>query len=365
MVMFSKNLLLSGIVIYSVLGGASAHAEPDVLNRPALQSLRANVSAMLGVARAGKRVVAVGERGIILLSDDNGETWRQANVPVTVSLTNVFFVSDGIGWAVGHSGVILRTDDGGASWTKQLDGTQAAHVMVEAASQKAEKFPKDPRVKRELSDAQRLVDDGPDKPFLDLWFRDEKVGFVVGAYGLLLGTTDGGNTWQSWQDRLDNSKGRHLYAIDVVGKDIYVAGEQGGLYHSVDDGGSFVEIKTPYEGTYFGVRHLPFGGVLAFGLRGNAFRTLDGGGSWTKIELDEQEALNGSIILRDKSIVLVNQRGGVMRSIDNGQTFQTTSVRQSLSLTGVVQVDDGSVVLVGLGGTSRIKSQDIEVGAVK
>ena len=84
-------------------------AAPAVLERSALPSAKAERAVLLGLARAGQRLVAVGERGIVLLSDDNGQRWRQAQVPVSVSLTAVQFVDDRRGWAVGHLGVVLHS----------------------------------------------------------------------------------------------------------------------------------------------------------------------------------------------------------------------------------------------------------------
>jgi len=50
-------------------------APPAVLEQPALVSPKALGAVMLAVARAGDRLVAVGERGTILLSDDGGRHW--------------------------------------------------------------------------------------------------------------------------------------------------------------------------------------------------------------------------------------------------------------------------------------------------
>src|SRR5262249_19097658 len=144
-----------------------------------------------GLARAGERVVAVGQRGHVMYSDDAGASWKQANVPVSSDLVAVTFPTPTHGWAVGHDGVILHSADAGATWTRQLKGQS------------------------------------PDNPFLDVWFSDEKTGFVVGAFNLILQTTDGGASWQPWLDRTDNPKTLHLYAIREAAGQVYVAGEQG------------------------------------------------------------------------------------------------------------------------------------------
>src|SRR5512134_1715805 len=95
----------------SLLACSAAFAAPQApvgpaLERPALASRHAQRSVLLGAAQAGARLVAVGERGIVLLSDDEGAHWEQVPVPVSVSLTAVRFADERLGWAVGHGGVV-------------------------------------------------------------------------------------------------------------------------------------------------------------------------------------------------------------------------------------------------------------------
>ena len=182
---------------------------PAVLNEPALQTPRALNAAMLAVARAGTRLVAAGERGTVLLSDDGGANWRQAQVPVQVSLTALRFVDARTGWAVGHLGVILKTDDGGETWRKQLDGVQAATLMAQALRASADE--------KLQHAAQRYEDEGPDKPFFDLDFSDARHGIVVGAYNLAFATSDGGESGTPLGPCLPNPKSLHLYAVRVAG----------------------------------------------------------------------------------------------------------------------------------------------------
>ena len=78
-----------------------------------------------------------------------------------------------------------------------------------------------------LDEAKRFAAEGADKPFLDVWFDDENVGYVVGVFNLVFRTDDGGKHWVPWFDRTDNPKRYHLYAVRRVGDDLYAAGEQG------------------------------------------------------------------------------------------------------------------------------------------
>ena len=72
---------------------------------------------LLDLVVAGKRLVAVGERGHVLLSDDEGKTWRQAKaVPTRTTLTCVHATDANTLWAAGHGGMILRSADAGETW---------------------------------------------------------------------------------------------------------------------------------------------------------------------------------------------------------------------------------------------------------
>jgi photosystem II stability/assembly factor-like uncharacterized protein len=254
-------------VVAGIFAAPAARAQrvEDSLDRPAVQTRRAAQSVLLGVTRAGSRLVAVGERGIIVCSDDDGRTWSQARVPTSVSLTAVHFPDTAHGWAVGHGGIVLRTADGGNTWTRQLDGRKAAELALDAAEARARAAPDAPAARRSLADAKRLVADGADKPFLDEYFENVKEGFVVGAYGLIFRTEDGGDSWQPWMDRLDNPKGLHLN--DPRRAERRLPRRRAGLlFRSADRGRRFERIETPYHGSYSvvaatGGRRLVLGGL--------------------------------------------------------------------------------------------------------
>lgn len=334
----------------AVSGSAPEHATtaPAALRQPALITPKALHAAMLAVASAGQRLVAAGERGTILYSDDAGKTWRQAAVPVSVSLTALQFVDDKNGWAVGHQGVVLYSGDGGATWRKQLDGIQAAALVLADASASY-----GPDRAKEVAQAQHLVDDGPDKPLLDLYFDNAKTGYVIGAYNLMFRTADGGATWQPWQGRVANPKGLHLYGMRGAAGAIYLAGEQGLLLRSMDNGNSFNALPTPYKGSYFGVLTTRSGALLAYGLRGNAFRSADRGASWTQVTTGVQASLAAGTVMADGAVVLVSQGGDVLTSRDDGLTF-AAQAGTALPLAAVAQAGDGALVVAGLRGLRRL-----------
>jgi photosystem II stability/assembly factor-like uncharacterized protein len=298
-----------------------------------VESAKASKSLVLDVVHAGKRLVAVGDRGHILYSDDQGSTWTQAKVPTRQLLTSVFFVDDKHGWAVGHDAQILASEDGGVTWTKQFED-----------------------LKRE-------------SPLLDVWFQDANSGFAVGAYGALMATTDGGKHWEDVSDRLDNEDQFHLNAITAV-KDagLFIVGEQGSMFRSADWGQTWEKLEGPYEGSLFGVIGTAQPNtLLAYGLRGNLYRSTDFGSTWEQVKLkaergDLEFGLSGGTLLDDGSIVIVGNGGSVISSSDNGETFSVFNRRDRISLSSVVAAGNGNLILAGQGGVRATSPNGAELG---
>lgn len=334
--------------------GVSVHAATaDVLNSASIQSKRAATRTMLAITRAGERLVAVGERGIVLLSDDDGKAWRQAKVPVSVTLTGVHFPVPTKGWVVGHGGVVLHSADAGETWIKQLDGIQAAMLVGEFARGQA-KAAENASAQVILADAKRLVSEGPDKPFLDVYFSDERRGLVVGAFGLAFTTDDGGRHWRPWISNIPNPGGKHLYRIHPRTDDLWIIGEQGALFRSRDGGESFVEERIPYVGSFFGMISGMECNLVVFGLRGNAFHSANCGENWKKIGNAIEASFTAGARLSDGTLVLVDQAGRILRSTDEGRNFVPLSGNQPFPVTGITQGVDGSLVLTSVRGVVRV-----------
>jgi photosystem II stability/assembly factor-like uncharacterized protein len=343
---FKWGLLFVTLVV-PLLSGAQRIA--DSLDRPAQQTPRAPRSVLLDVTLAGNRLVAVGERGIVILSDDGGQSWRQGRVPVSESLTAVAFPSPMVGFAVGGSGVVIRTEDGGESWTRVLDGSTAASVAMRDAQDYAKRYPNREAAKQVLAQAQRLVADGPDKPFLTVHFDNEQAGLVAGAYGLLFRTEDGGKTWMSWMDRLDNPKGLHINAMKVVGSNIYLAGEQGLFFRSTDKGLSFARVATSYKGSYFSMVVTSSGDIVLAGMRGNVYRSSDLGKTFNKVDIPAPASIRVATALADGTLVFVNEAGQVLVSRDQGRTIQAVAGIALPTAAAVLQEKRG-MLSVGLAG---------------
>lgn len=314
---------LSIVCLAALLGltAVSSAVAATAADSYAIESPKAATSLLLDVVHAGQRLVAVGDHGHILYSDDQGHNWQQAKVPTRQLLTAVYFVDAQHGWAVGHDAQILASSDGGQSWTKQFE------------------------------DLTR------EAPLLDVWFQDQSTGFAIGAYGALLTTTDGGRHWQDVSERLDNQDQYHLNAIAHVAQGgLFIVGEAGGMFRSRDFGLSWEKLESPYHGSLFGVIGTSQAQtLLAYGLRGNLLRSTDFGDTWTHIELPGergplQATLAGASLLSDGTLVLVGNAGSVLRSSDDGQSFKVFNRADHIALSGVTGNARGELILVGQGG---------------
>ena len=114
--------LIALCVLCIVVMAPAVHGAADFVFTPAVPFANVTKMSLFDITRAGERLVAVGERGLIIVSDDDGRNWQQAAVPVSATLTAVSFPTPDKGWAVGHAGIILHRDDGGSSWHLQFDG---------------------------------------------------------------------------------------------------------------------------------------------------------------------------------------------------------------------------------------------------
>lgn len=299
-------------VLLALFWASAAHAENSVLAPLASHAL------LLDIARAGSQLVAVGDRGHVLVSADNGKTWTQSVTPTRAMLTGVAFADARHGWAVGHDGVILATTDGGKTWTRQDDGNSL------------------------------------DTIFLDVFFLDAQHGFAVGAYGKFLTTFDGGKNWSASSPLADEVHYNHI-SRGPVGE-LYLAGEGGIVLVSFDSGKTWSRSEVPYEGSLFGVLALEEADAVAYGLRGHILRTTDHGATWIQLNSDLKVLIMAGCKMKNGTVVLAGQGGNFFVSRDAGHTFQSWQPPGfGTSVADLLEAADGSLVVVGEAGATRIK----------
>lgn len=319
----------------------------------------------LDLAYAGERVVAVGDRGNILYSDDLGDHWQAAKTPSRVLLTAVCFADEHHGWAVGHDATVLASNDGGRTWQQQYSDVLGEEPETAQAAEPApasdeyamdDLYSSDPYGDPYGDDFGTASVDTSGAPLLDVHCHSRDQAIAIGGYGYFLETRDGGKSWQKAMDRLDSNKGWHLYAYaaSADNKTHYMTGEKGLLLQSRDAGQSWQTLTSPYSGTLFGVTPLADHRVLIHGLQGRVFLTTDDGSSWTQVPTTLSRGVNDGAQLKDGTVVLVANAGGILTSHDGGRTFSQRFLADRESISAVLPLPGGDIFIAGAEGVRVI-----------
>lgn len=258
---------------------------------------------LLDVKSAGDRLIAVGGRGVILISDDRGGTWTQVSSPTDVTLTTVCFVDPQNGWIGGHEATLLRTRDGGDTWTVE-------HTSPEG-----------------------------DDPVLKVWFSKRHGGFAIGGRSLMLRLVEG--RWQRRDLMPDNDDGfsPHLFGIGELSNGaLMVVAESGHLFRSDSGGASWLLQPTPYAGSWFGMANVEVSDrLLLYGMLGHVFVSKDGGNLWNPISVNTQSSLFSHY--DNSKLYLVGADGTVLEADPVQLTFsQLTSSLSRRTVTALEKV---------------------------
>ena len=315
-----KSLILAitalGLVFSIAVAGA-AEFKP-LAPSPAKRWANADSALLLGTARAGNRMVSVGEHGIVLLSDDGGKSFRQArNVPISSTLTAISFADERRGWAVGHWGAILATEDGGETWALQR------------------------------------FDINVDQPLFSVLFTSPTEGWAVGLWSLFLHTTDGGKTWT--QVQLPPPPGsakadRNLTRVfGDGGPGLYVTAEAGTVLRSTDNGRSWNYQDTGYRGTLWTGVATTGGGVVVGGLHGSLFQSRDQGQTWSRAEADTTESITDLAEVNGE-VIGVGLSGLMVRGKAGERSFRVISRDEKRDLTSIAVTPSGGLLLTSVQG---------------
>lgn len=340
----------------ALLSGAYAHALTgvDALDTPSIPVKTPSRVLLIAITQAGARLVAAGEHGVIIYSDDQGQSWTQGSVPVNVTLTCLAFATPLIGWAAGHFGVIMRTEDGGASWAVQLNGIQANQLTLAASQDPNLASNPSPAAPMAVRRAAHFLGDGPDKPFLTMLVFSPQKMIAFGAYRLAMITEDAGKTWADWSLHIYDQYSHNIYDSAAVGNDLYLVGEDGLVFCSTDSGATFQPVTATQDVTLFGILAAHNGSLITYGVAGAAFLSTDGAKTWNPITLASQDDITAGRVLKSGMILLASEGGAVFKSTDNGATFSAIGGITPEPFFDLEQAPGGDLIIVGAGGVTVI-----------
>ncbi|WP_374680493.1 WD40/YVTN/BNR-like repeat-containing protein [Hydrocarboniphaga effusa] len=285
---------------------ASSSNNPVVLQGTAHQAL-------FGVAFDGDRGVAVGAMGELLESSDGGKSWKATAKGITpLSLLGVG-LQGAHRIAVGQQGLILRSE-GDAAWSKVESGSQ-----------------------------QRL---------LAVSVNEAGLAASVGAFGAILVSDNGGQSWQpiqiDWTRYLEDPVDPHLYDVAVSdGGVITIAGEYGLILRSADHGKTWVSVHRG-EASIFDIAMRPDGVGYAVGQNGLVMTSSDGGNTWRDLPTGSEAVLLNVWSAPDGRVIVAGMRE-TLESSDGGASWKrrTDGDFGTTWYSSIAAPASGGVVLVG------------------
>lgn len=174
------------------------------------------------------RAVAVGNDGVVLVTSDGGDTWRQVDAPrsaVANKLVRVRVDGTADAWAVGEMGAVLHSTDSGVSWTRRALEQDAAWNDVHVQDGKVWLAGEFGRIAYSADGGAHWnqVASPVNASLMAIVFRDPLHGIAVGVEGIVLATRDGGMHW----DALAKTTKEHLFDAAWDGANWIAVGDKG------------------------------------------------------------------------------------------------------------------------------------------
>ncbi len=323
----ARSVLRSGMALGAALFfvGAAAHASTE---RLMAAELRQNLldACVVGDGEAWM----VGDMGRLFHTTDGAKTWERRPTPTSLSFVALACPTRTDLWAAGQAGEILHSSDGGATWAVQQTGA-----------------------KRQL---------------LGIAFATAQRGVAVGDFGTLLRTDDSGATWSTIAlpaDLLLPPEAAEvvdpgdvvLYGVTFADAEhVWVVGEFGVILASADGGRTWQQQVSGVEASLFGVSFADARRGWAVGLDATLLATVDGGQHWERSSVEPPKGFMLALYdieVRGQHGWAVGNSGFLLHSADGGHSWQTVGVPVEMGGTwfrGVALRPDGHGQIVGARG---------------
>jgi photosystem II stability/assembly factor-like uncharacterized protein len=247
------------------------------------------------------------------------------------------FPSDSEGWMVGELGRILRTTDGGKTWVRQDAGTKRPFLAMSCLDAKTAWIGGKEGIvyaTKDGGDSWTKLPTGSSRHIFAMQFVNAERGHAAGDFGTMVHTEDGGKTWTSMRvpetvalpdSALDTGVEPgdvNLYGISYGDADhVWVVGEFGIVIMSEDGGRTWVQQHTPIEITLFGVRFVDTKRGFAVGMDSTILATDDGGTTWRSVPPPITQRSYYDVAVRGQVGWIVGDSGTVLKTSDGGTTW--------------------------------------------
>lgn len=259
----------------------------------------------------------VGDNSKILISDNFGKTWSEADVEgsKTIRFNTVEFSNSLVGFAAGRTtilqfgnyGKLYFTVDGGKKWEDYGTSSSLPNVnAIHFSSFYRGYAVANNRIMRTTSagNSWAYIYTYGSIDLYDIHFPDSLLGFACGEFGSITRTDDGGQSWQTVYSDPDDD---NLYAIHFINKNVgFACGEYGALV-----------------------------------------RTTDGGDTWVKFNTSTSADLTSISFFNTKEGFIVGENGTILFTNNSGSNFGYMQTPSSNTITGVKMSTGNQAIAVG------------------
>ncbi|MCE2401089.1 hypothetical protein J4G08_09405 [Candidatus Poribacteria bacterium] len=260
-------------------------------------------------------------------------------------LHDVHFWDNQNGLVIGDSGLMLVTADGGKTWTKK-------EVNMRPPGATTGQRPGRPPG---AGGPPAGFGGGGSPTLYNIYFVNEKVGYITGARGTILKTEDNGKTWNRKIARSEaagqNNNPRrggiraNLMGIQIINETVgFIVGSENTILKTTDGGETWVgrserarvgETRNNLEDIWFVT---PTTGWIV-GSYGTLLHTTDGGETWEKREAGFDNNLFGIYFFDEKTGWICGQEGLILHTND-GKTWNQQKTGSIDNLHDIIFVDN-------------------------
>ena len=261
---------------------------------------------------------------------------------VRQNLFSTCFPTDRVGWMVGELGRIFRTTDGGKTWVRQDAGTKRPFLAISCLDAETAWIAGKEGIiyaTKDAGDSWTELKTGSTRHIFTIEFPTVERGHAAGDFGTMVHTEDGGRTWtvtrvpesvalpDSALDTGVEPGDVNLYALSYGDPlHAWIVGEFGIVIASTDGGKTWQQQHTPIESTLFGVRFRDALHGFAVGIDSIILATDDGGATWRTVPPPVTQRSYYDVALRGNVGWIVGDSGTVLRTTDGGQTWEVEPI---------------------------------------
>ena len=316
---FCQSGSLKFLFILALLFTIAACEAPLVLDEveKSKKAFARRTDTFLAIGSNAEDIVVVGSHGVVLVSNNDGETWQRQELPEWPALIDATACKNGSLAALSFEGDVWVSEDKGSTWQARKLGTEES--------------------------PQALLCDSANR----LW--------VVGAFSTISNSTDLGKTWSLSITDEDIILNNIQFISD---NEAFISGEFGTLMKSIDSGETWETLAPIRENFYPQDMHFddPLNGWVV-GLEGMILNTTDGGQSWAKQESHTFVSLF-RLAKSGDHLFAVGGEGTILCLNDNVWTEVEHGRDIRLYIGGIESLPGKRIVVIGPVGTLHILAVD-------